>query len=193
MSTRQPSHPMWRAALALGAASLLAAVACQRPRPTTGSSARDMAALPTDFVQYRWVRPSAPADPRSLTPPSLGDTVALDLAGMDSAWVSSRRHGVDSTFTVIVSLTPRGAAAFGAATATHVGQRIAVLLDSQIVAVATVNSALGARVALVSDVPRLVADSLARRVNRAVAALRPYQPVFFDRGHARAIRTPPSN
>ena len=138
-----------------------------------------------DFVQFRWEDPTARSSVRYVDPASgqavaLNDSVALDIRAIDSAWTWHPRS--DSThWDVELLLSRSGAAQFGATTATHVGQRLAIVVDGAITQLPLIQSALGPRALLVTRVPRSVADSLAARVNHAVATLRSLQPVMFPR------------
>jgi Preprotein translocase subunit SecD len=138
-----------------------------------------------DFVQFRWEDPGARSSARYVDPASgqtvaLNDSVVLDIRGIDSAWTwHSQRDTVQ--WDVVLLLSRSGAAQFGATTATHVGQRLAIVVDSTITEMPVIMGALGPHAPLASNVPRSVADSLAVRVNRAVEALRPYHPLAFPR------------
>lgn len=148
-----------------------------------------------DFVQFRWEDPTARSPVRYVDPANgeavaLNDSVVLDIRAIDSAWTWHPRS--DSThWDVVVLLSRSGAAQFGATTATHVGQRLAIVVDGAITQMPLVQSALGPRAVLATRVPQAIADSLTARVNHAVAALRSLQPVLFPRDLGRqGVRTP---
>lgn len=177
--------PSLATSMAVAAACMVSACA-SRPSATPAQARRGSPpALSTvDFVQFRWedtVPRSAVRyiDPASGQPVALSDSVVLDIRGIDSAWVWKARR--DTAWDVVLRLSREGAAQFGATTATHVGRRLAVIVDSTITEMPIIMAAIGPRAPLVSAVQRPVADSLAARVNRAVAALRPFQPVAFPR------------
>lgn len=187
--------PSLATSLAVAAACMMSA--CASPPSATPASPRrgNPPALSTvDFVQFRWESPTARSsaryiDPASGQPVSLDDSVVLDIRGIDSAWVWKLRS--DTAWDVVLRLSREGAAQFGATTATHVGQRLAIIVDSTITEMPIIMAAIGPRARLVSSVQRPVADSLAARVNRAVAALRPFQPVMFPRDvHRTSGRNP---
>lgn len=181
MTTGPASRPVLRTIVGSATASVLLIAACQVPRPAASSQSL-APSMPNDFVQYRWVVGDAPANAAlGEAAPTLGDTVVLDLTGIESAFVSPDPPGVDSTWIAVAKLNVRGAAAIGAATATHIGHRIAVTIDGKVSTVAIVETPLGASLPLTSDVSRAYADSIAQRVNRAANALRPMQPVVFQR------------
>jgi hypothetical protein len=136
-----------------------------------------------DFVQYRWVSGTG-GDSRYVDPASgarlvLDDSVALDLAGVASARVQPSGNG--DTSAVMLTLNAEGAARFGASTALNRERRIAVVVDERVLTIAVIQTAMGTQVPLGTALPRSVADSLARRVNRAAERLRPYYPTTFDR------------
>lgn len=160
------------------------------PRADTRARLADV-----DFVQFRWEDPTGRSsvryiDPASGQPVALNDSVALDIRAIDSAWTWHPKS--DSTqWDVDLLLSRSGAAQFGATTATHVGQRLAIVVDGTITQMPLIQSALGSRALLVTRVPQYVADSLAARVNHAVAALRPLQPVMFPRDlRSQGARSP---
>lgn len=195
MTSLPPSRPLLHGLVSLTIGALLAIGACSIPRPTPAGITAQTAMTPAiDFMQYRWIsqygwtRVAEYVDPASGKALVLGDSVILDIAAVDSAWVTSGAHGADSTAGVTLSLTPRGAATFGAETATHIGQRLAVVIDGRVVNVATVSTRLGNIVPLVTDATPAEAHALATRVNRAIDKLRPYQPLVIPRPWARPDR-----
>lgn len=138
-----------------------------------------------DFVQFRWEDPGASSSARYVDPASgqrvaLNDSVVLDIRGIDSAWTWHAKRDT-LQWDVVLLLSRSGAAQFGATTATHVGRRLAIIVDSAITEMPIIMGALGPHAQLVSNVPRSVADSLAGRVNRAVESLRPYHALAFPR------------
>lgn len=138
-----------------------------------------------DFVQFRWEDPAARSPRRYVDPASgqsvaLNDSVVLDIREIDSAWTWHEKRDT-AQWDVVLRLSRSGAAQFGATTATHVGQRLAIVVDSTITQLPIIMGALGPNVPLALNVSRSVADSLAGRVNRAVEALRPYHPLAFPR------------
>lgn len=156
---------------------------------SAGRSSTPVRVADVDFVQFRWEDPTARSSVRYIDPTSgqavaLNDSVVLDIRAIDSAWTWHPRS--DSThWDVDLLLSRSGAAQFGATTATHVGQRLAIVVDGAITQMPLIQSALGPRAVLVTRVPQSVADSLAARVNHAVAALRSLQPVMFPRDLGR--------
>lgn len=189
MTSIPPSRPLLRGLVSLAGGALLAIGACSIPRPTPATITSQMAVTPAiDFIQYRWVNGAGGGggvqeyvDPASGQALTLGDSVILDIAAIDSAWVTSHVRGSDTAAGVSLSLTPSGAGTLGAETATHLGQRLAVVVDDRIVTVATVGSRLRNTIPLVTDATPAEAQALADRVNRAVDQLRRYQPVVFQR------------
>ncbi|WP_373069499.1 M56 family metallopeptidase [Gemmatimonas sp.] len=147
------------------------------PRPASGGPSA-VALRQANVLEYRWIEntPSTTAAATRYTDPVTGqtlvltDSVMLDLTGIDSAWVASGFD--DSVRGVAVSLTASAAARVGAQTATHIGRRIAVVIDGRVGLVATVNTALG-RVLPAAEGSPAVADSLARQINQLSKALRP--------------------
>lgn len=191
MTSIPPSRPLLRGLASLTGGALLAIGACGIPRPSPAGITAETAVTPAiDFIQYRWVSGAGSGgvqgyvDPASGQALTLGDSVILDIAAIDSAWVTSHVRGLDTTTGVTISLTPSGAGAFGAETATHLGQRLAVVVDDRVVTMATVTSRLRNIVPLVTDATPAEANVLATRVNRAVDQLRPYQPLSFRRPSA---------
>lgn len=171
-------------ALALPGCHAAVAPAGSGAGPRTRAPADLLAAV--DFVQFRWESDSAPVDERYVDPASgrpvaLGDLVVLDMARIDSAWVWRRPRDTTDKWDVVVRLSRDGAAAFGAATATNAGKRLGVVVDGRVTTLPLVTGALGSRAQIASGVRRVAADSLAARVNRAVAVLRPFQPVVLHR------------
>ena len=183
LPVRQPALRSLGPLLTSGA---LVVAACALPRPEAASRAdQGLSAPQMNFVQYRWIADAAVSGQRYVDqngkPITLGDSVVLDMGGIDSAWVAPRRAGPDSSLDVVAVLNPHGAAVFGATTATHVGKAIAVVIDGRIVQVATVNSSLGPLVPIASVTDRQVAESLAVRVNQIARELRPMYHVEFGR------------
>ena len=123
------------------------------------------------FIRYQWVDSAAPAAKRTYMHPDGREQIALE----DSVLLSTRdvrtaevRGGSDGTTrTVMLVLTPEGRRSFSAATGARVGSRIAVVIDDRVVNVAEIRGSI-TFVPLVTDVPRAVADSLARRINGAI-------------------------
>lgn len=156
---------------------------------SAGRSSTRVRVADVDFVQFRWEDPTARSSVRYIDPASgqavaLNDSVVLDIRAIDSAWTWHPRS--DSThWDVDLLLSRSGAAQFGATTATHVGQRLAIVVDGAITQMPLIQSALGPRAVLITRMPQYVADSLAARVNHAVAALRSLQPVMFPRDLGR--------
>ena len=195
--------PTFRGFVPTAMASVTLAVACVMSACASRSSDIASAGRPStpvrvaevDFVQFRWEDPTARSsihyiDPESGQAVALNDSVVLDIRAIDSAWTWHARS--DSThWDVDLLLTRSGAAQFGATTATHVGQRLAIVVDGAITQMPLIQSALGPRAVLVSHVPQSVADSLAARVNHAIAALRSLQPVMFPRDLGRQGVRPP--
>ncbi|MCR4339848.1 MAG: M56 family metallopeptidase [Gemmatimonadaceae bacterium] len=188
MTSIPPSRPLLRGLVSLTGGALLAIGACTIPRPTpAGLTGQTVVTPAIDFIQYRWVGAAGDGaaqgyvDPASGQPLTLGDSVILDIAAIDSAWVTSHVRGPDTTAGVAISLTASGAGTFGAETATHLGQRLAVVVDDRVVTVATVTSRLRNIVPLITDATPAEAHALATRVNRAIDQLRPYQPLVLQR------------
>lgn len=134
------------------------------------------------LVEFRWEVAGEPKssrfmDPQRGVPVALSDSVVLDMSGIDSAWVTPVPRDSMGRRDVVVRLSRRGAARFGATTATHVGRRLAVIVDGRITDLPIIESAIGEIVQLASDVAGPVADSLAARVNAMVVELRPFLPV----------------
>lgn len=180
MTPRTYGRPLIRSSAAGLTGALLVVGACQLPRPIMTGASAPAGSLPADMdlLQYRWVEEGTGADaPARYSDPATGaalvlsDSVALDMGGIVRASVTAMGGGSESSAAVVVSLTPGGAARFGASTATHVGRRLAVVVDGRVIQTAVVQSALGASVPLVTDVSRELADSLATRVNRVARLL----------------------
>lgn len=148
---------------------LLSLAAC-----TPGLTTRRATPAPPDLLEYRWVDTAARRDAHRYVDRNTGqaytlsDTIALSLHNIDRAEVYIHRLGSTTVYDVIVRLTPDGAVAWAATTGTHVGQRIAVLLDGQIVQTPIVESALGAVAGVVSNVSSATAETLVLRINKAV-------------------------
>lgn len=123
-------------------------------------------------LEYRWVGGGVAGPVHDAPFPARGemlavsDSIVLDLAGVASAHVMIH-HDVDTE--VFVRLTPAAAQAFAVATAAHIGATLAVLLDGQVVQLATIHSRLGAAAGVVTGVPRDSAEAIAARINRARA------------------------
>lgn len=121
-------------------------------------------------LQYRWVigenlTSSGYVDPATGLTYQLGDAVVLDIDGIERADVHAFHVAGQSGWSVTVKLTPHAATAFAAATAAHIGQMLAVLMDGHIVSTGVVESTLGSVAGVVTDVSKATADSLARRIN----------------------------
>ncbi|MEO7646824.1 MAG: M56 family metallopeptidase, partial [Gemmatimonadaceae bacterium] len=199
MTAIPPSRPLLRGLVSLTAGALLAIGACTIPRPTPAGITAQTAVTPAiDFIQYRWVSATGDGaaqgyvDPASGQALTLGDSMVVDIAAIDSAWVTSHVRGPDATAGVTISLTPSGAGTLGAETATHLGQRLAVVVDDRVLTVATVGSRFRNTIPLVTDATPAAAYALAARVNRAVDQLRPYQPLSFQRPLESAPGSRPS-
>lgn len=162
---------------------LCAIMACSIPRPRAAITPASFTQADLDVLEYRWVRETADpsarryAAPGSGEPLALGDTVALDVAGVERARVW-RQHSVAG---VSLQLNPHGATRFGASTATHIGSRIAVLLDDRVITVATVNSRLGPTIPFADNLSGEAAERVVNRINGVVAKLRPLYPLTITR------------
>lgn len=147
-------------ALAIGSRAFIAEAQAASPTPVT--------------LEYRWVGDGAAravhraVDAMSGQVVMVSDSVALALGGVARAQVVAPGRGM-SDWDVIVRLTPHATQAFAAETGAHVGRQLAVLVDGRVVQIATVTSRLGRVAGVVAGVPRAAADSLAARINGAVA------------------------
>ena len=126
-----------------------------------------------DSVQYRFVDAEAPTTARHYRYAQPGQSYALRdsivLDGHDIVGIEVQRglFGTDTTWTVMARFTPAGASALTAATASHIGSMIAVLVGDEIVQTAIIQGSL--RTALLPvqmDLSRRAADSLAARLRR---------------------------
>jgi preprotein translocase subunit SecD len=130
----------------------------------------------TELIQYRWIDASGRAqsgryiDPNTGQSYALSDTIVLDLAGIERAEVHSHPVGSDTGWDVVARLNSSAAAAFSAATANHIGEKIAVLIDDRIITTAQIESRLGSVVGVAFTLRKAAADSLAARINQAKAA-----------------------
>jgi preprotein translocase subunit SecD len=128
-----------------------------------------------ETLQFRFVDESSPSGARRYVDTSqngeysLRDTVVLDGRGIDSIRVTAHRFLGDTVWDVSARVIPAAARAWGDATASHVGQRIVVLLGDEIVQTAIIESRIGARTGIRLNATHRVADSLALRARRAVA------------------------
>jgi hypothetical protein len=165
---------------------MLALIACHAANPSPASPGhRERSPNPfaeADFIHFQWEdcvpapRNSPFTDPAGAGPVALVDSVVLDMTGIDSAWVWRAAQDTADHWDVVVRLSRTGAADFGATTATHVGRRLAVVVDQRVVLMPVVESPLHGPALIASGVARHEADSLAARVNQAVVTLRPFQP-----------------
>lgn len=141
----------------------------------------ELALAAAKILEFRWEVDGEPRnarfiDPQRGTPVALSDSVVLDITGIDSAWVEPGLRDPRGQRSVVVRLSRNGAARFGATTATHVGRRLAVIVDGRVADLPIVEGPLGELLLIANDVPQAVADSLATRVNSMVAELRRYLP-----------------
>ena len=127
-----------------------------------------------DSIQYRFVDDGAPATARRYRSSQNGqsyalrDSIVLDGHGIAQIEARPRRVGTDTSWDVMARLTPTGTSALTAATATHVGSTIAVLVGDEIVQTAIIQSELRTTVLPIrTDLSRHAADSLALRARRA--------------------------
>ena len=163
-----------RCPLSLRCAALFLSLAACAP----GLTSRRATTAPADVLQYRWVDTSARPDARRYVDRitgeayTLSDTIALALRDIARAEVHPHRLGATTVYDVFVRLTPAGAYAWSATTAAHAGQRIAILLDGQIVDTPIVESALGAVAGVMTTLSPATAESLASRINEAVVSRR---------------------
>ena len=130
-----------------------------------------------DSIQYRFVDDGAPANARRYRDPQSGqsyalrDSIVLDGRGIAQIEVRPRRVGADTSWDVMARLTPTGASALEAATASHVGSMIAVLVGDEIVQTAIIQGTLRTAVIPIRmDLSRNAADSLALHARPAGAA-----------------------
>lgn len=159
-------------AATLGAALLLGA-AFRLPVPMLRAEIGDAPTTTQQaFIEYRWVNTGASSaatamyrNPATGAALALEGAIVLDNRGIDSSWVVSSDDG--SEWTVVARLRASAAARFGATTATHVGQQIAVVIDDRLITVATVKSALGATIPVTTMNARPDADALSLRINDA--------------------------
>jgi cyanophycinase len=141
----------------------------------------DLSALPAqaptgarcDSIQYRFVDDAAPTTARRYRNAETGqsytlrDSIVLDGHGIAQIEVRPRRNGADTTWDLMARLTPTATSALTAATASHVGSTIAVLVGDEVVQTAIIQSALRTTVLPIrTDLSRHVADSLALRARR---------------------------
>lgn len=164
--------------------TLLVLGACHtRNAADTARSVRREREMPrlseVDFVQLRWAVSSETGqryiDPNG-TPVVVSDSVVLDMAGIDSVWVSHVPQTMDR-WDVVARLSRPASARIGASSATHLRQQLAVIVDDRVTELPIVTGTLGSRVQLLSGVARPSADSLAKRIEHAIALLKPWQPV----------------
>ncbi len=150
-------------------ACLLFTVAAAPLRPQSSQRAN------CDSLQLRFVDDTPPPTARRYLNASDGreyflrDTVVLDARGVRTILVASHRLGPDTVWDVVGGLTPAAALSWGDATASHVGQTIAVLFGGKLVQTAIIESRVGGRILVDGNVPRPVADSLALRARRFIA------------------------
>jgi hypothetical protein len=145
--------------------ALAAVVAATLVAPT----ARAQAPEPTVRLEYHWLSegvggPSHVFFDASGEDVAVSDSLVLTLDGVARADVvpaGPRR----ATWDVIVRLTPQAASAFADVTAAHVGHRLAVVLDGQVVQVVSIEGRLGRVAGVLTDVPRARADSVVARLN----------------------------
>jgi preprotein translocase subunit SecD len=132
-----------------------------------------------DSLQYRFVDDHPPPAARRYVNTSDGreyvlrDTVVLDASGILTVQATSHRLGADTVWDVFATLTPAAVRSWGDATASHVGQTIAVLFGGELIQTAIIQSRLGGRTGVRSIVPLRVADSLTLRARRFIASCSP--------------------
>jgi preprotein translocase subunit SecD len=129
-----------------------------------------------DSIQYRFVDDGAPANARRYRDPQSGrsyalrDSIVLDGRGVVQVEVRPRRVGTDTTWDVMARLTPAGTSALEAATSSHIGSMIAVLVGDEIVQTAIIQGTLRTTVIPIrTDLSRHEADSLALTARRGGA------------------------
>ena len=139
--------------------------------------ARAPTGAPCDAIQYRFVDAEAPTTARRHRNVQTGQSYALRdsivLDGHDIIQIDVQRGlvGADTAWNVMARLTPAGASALTAATASHIGSMIAVLAGDEIVQTAIIQSTLRTVVVPVqTDLSRRAADSLAARLRRTTSA-----------------------
>lgn len=129
-----------------------------------------------DSIQYRLVDPASETklarfqNHRTGERLALEDSVFLTAKDMERIYSEPMRIGSDTAWSVIATLKPDAARRFRSITAGHVGDRIAVRIADDIVDTGRIESALGAKVPIVINVPKVVADSLLARVTRLTSA-----------------------
>jgi preprotein translocase subunit SecD len=125
-----------------------------------------------DSIQYHFIDDGAPASARRYRYApngqsyALNDSLVLDGRGIASLDVRTDRISPDTTWSVIARLTPAGASSIAAATASHVGHMLVVLVGDEIIQTAIIESALRTSIPLRTDLTRAAADSLASRARR---------------------------
>jgi TonB family protein len=131
------------------------------------------AASRCDSIQYRFVDDGASTTARRYRSARTGesyalrDTLVLDGRGIAEVLVRSHAVGTDTTWDVIARLTPAGASAIAEASASHIGQKLAVLMGNEIVDTGIIETPLRSLVVLRIGASRGLADSLALRARRA--------------------------
>jgi hypothetical protein len=126
-------------------------------------------ARPGITVEYRWLRSPGDSvnqsgvrfvDPWTNEPVSLAHTSFLDLTGVRSAEV--RRTGDGAL--VMLQLTDSAGQKALVETDAHMGQKVGVLLNGELVTVATITNPMPLWMPLITDIPATTATDIGRRI-----------------------------
>lgn len=139
-------------------------------------AAQTAARVRCDSIQYRFVDTTAAPSRRRYRDPGSGrsyalkDTIVLQAADIQRVSTWRGRLGRDTVWDVVATLTADGARRFAVSTGAHVGQIIAVRVGEELTTTALVESSLGGRVPIITNVSAAVADSVLARVQHATSA-----------------------
>lgn len=127
-----------------------------------------------DFISFHWPTEQPGPDVRMCVIAATGQQIALDpdpiigVREFERAYLSSP----DAKF-VTVQLTPSGRKTLAEATSARIGQRLAIVVDDQVVALPVITQSLDIpELPLVPQMSSASADSLAKRINEAISGSR---------------------
>lgn len=136
-----------------------------------GSCSRDGAEPRTDFLSFHWVANPEVLDARTCLLPS-GQPIQVEPEPLvDLTHVKSARIDADGggAFQVVLELEPGGQARLREVTTQGVGQRLAIVVDSLVVALPLIQRPIDSGEFPLMPSTEEAATELARRISEAVA------------------------
>jgi hypothetical protein len=127
-----------------------------------------------DFISLHWPTEQPGADVRMCVIAATGQQIALDPDAIIGVREFERAYlsPPEANF-VTVQLTPSGRKTLADATSARIGQRLAIVIDDQVVALPVIMRSLDIpELQLVQQMSTASADSLAKRINEAISRSR---------------------